>query len=113
MTADFAAHASDIAISAPNRLAVKFLGRYNTSKAYCERPEKRAALEQAIAKVTGKPVRIEFSVTREDGPHAATPTPIVSTQQLKRQLTTHPLVEMTVKLFDAQILKVEPPRKPS
>ncbi|MCA9218501.1 MAG: hypothetical protein KDB27_35775, partial [Planctomycetales bacterium] len=111
MTADFAAHASSVAISAPNRLVVRFLGRYNTSKAYCERPEKRLAIEEAIQKVTGKQVRIEFSVTREDGPEKNPPAPAISPQQQMRQIASHPLVEMTVKLFDAQVLKIDPPKR--
>lgn len=111
MTADFAAHATDVAISAPNRLVVRFLDRYNTSKAYCERPEKRLALERAIEKVTGKAVKLEFSVTREDRSHESPPRPSVSNQQLKRQIASHPMVELAVKLFEAQVVKAEPGRK--
>jgi hypothetical protein len=50
-------------------------------------------------------------VTRDDLPHAAPPKPSVTNHQLKRQIASHPMVELAVKLFEAQVVKVEPGKK--
>ena len=48
MTADHARAAAEIAIRAPNQLAVIFSAKYNFSKAFCERPDRLAKLEEAV-----------------------------------------------------------------
>ena len=49
MTADHAKAAAEIAIRAPNQLAVIFGAKYNFSKTFCERPDRAAKLEEAVA----------------------------------------------------------------
>jgi DNA polymerase-3 subunit gamma/tau len=112
MTADSAAFATRAAILAPNRLAVFFPAKYNAQKAFCERPEKQAQIERALARLTGESVRIEFR-TLDDGPVAPSPPPSVPTRQRMREAASHPLVQQAIELFDAEVLHVEPPRRPA
>ena len=109
MASDFASQASEVAISAPNVLAVRFLSRYNTSKTYCERPERREILEKAVSEIVGKKIHLDFSILRDDAAHEPVPRPTVkNNQQLKREITSHPMVEAAVELFDAQVSKIDP-----
>jgi DNA polymerase-3 subunit gamma/tau len=107
MTADYAATAESIAITGPNRLVVRFRQVYNASKTFCERPDRRLALEEAVSQVTGQSVRLEFELIREDRPHAAPPPPAESRQQQRQRAVRHPLVERAVELFEAEVLNVE------
>ena len=107
MTADCAAHADGVAISGPNRLVVRFRGMYNSSKSYCERPERREMLEKAVSKAAGRPFRLDFLVLKDDQPHPSPPRPVVSRHQLKRKVVKHPMVEQAVELFEAEVLSVD------
>jgi hypothetical protein len=107
LTADFASHAHSVAISAPNRLAIRFLERYNSSKTYCERPERREKLEKAVSDIVGVPIRLEFLTMAIDESHPTPPCPVMSAQQIRQRLASHPMVECAVQLFQAQIAKVE------
>lgn len=109
MASDFAGQASEVAISAPNVLAVRFLSRYNTSKTYCERPERREKLEKVVSEIVGKKIHLDFSILRNDDAHEPIPQPTVkNNQQLKREITSHPMVEAAVEIFDAQVSKIDP-----
>jgi DNA polymerase-3 subunit gamma/tau len=113
ITADFAAHASGVATSGPNRLVVRFPAMYNSSKMYCERLDQREKLERAISQAAGRPLRLEFEMVQGDPPHGAPPPPVAGRQQQKRKVVKHPLVERAVELFDAEVLGVEvPPNGP-
>jgi DNA polymerase-3 subunit gamma/tau len=106
VTAEFAAKAIGIAISGPNRLAIRFVGRYNSSKSYCERPEPREKLEKAVSEIVGERVRLEFV----EEPHESAPAPTrtaVNPQQLRRAISSHPMVACAMDLFQAEIAKVE------
>ncbi len=107
LTADFASHADGVAISGPNRLVVRFRGMYNSSKSYCERPERREMLEKAVSQAAGRPFRLDFLVLKDDQPHPSPPQPVVSRHQLKRQAANHPMVEQAVELFDAEVMSVD------
>lgn len=107
--ADFAAHATTVATSGPNQLVVRFPGMYNSSKLFCERPERKSKLEQVVAQVAGRPWRLDFELVSGDPPHSVPPPPQASRQQQKRRVARHPLVEQAVELFDAELLGVEVP----
>ena len=107
MTADSAGMADSVAISGPNRLAVRFRQVYNSSKSFCERPERRQTLEDAVSQVAGRPVKLTFELISEDRPHESPPRPKVSRQQMRQQVSRHPLVERAVELFEAEVLNVD------
>jgi DNA polymerase-3 subunit gamma/tau len=114
MTGECAAKFDSVAISAPNRLVVRFRKAYTTAKEFCERPEKRSRLEQVLSRITGQNVRIDFAVLPEDSQAIAsqqvTPRPAVNRRQRQAELARHPLVRQAVELFDAEIVTViDPP----
>jgi hypothetical protein len=113
MTVDFAAHASSVATFGPNRLVVRFPGMYNSSKTFCERPERKAKLEEALSQVGGQDWRLEFEIVPGDTRPSPVAPPKTSRHQQKRRIATHPLVERAMELFEAEILDVElPPEEP-
>jgi DNA polymerase-3 subunit gamma/tau len=109
MTADFARRFQSVASSAPNRLVVHFAPKYNSSKTYCERPERQKRLEQALAKVCGGTVRVELRV-REGATDPSQPARrVVPLRQRIRETHSHPLVQQAVKLFGAEVSSVDLP----
>lgn len=107
MTADYAGTASGVASSGPNRLVVRFQQMYNSSKSFCERPERRQLLEQAVSRIAGKTVRLDFELTQGDAPHIAAPVSAVSRQQQRQQVTRHPFVERALELFAGEVMQVD------
>ena len=65
MTADHARAATAVEIRAPNRVAVIFSAKYQFSKAFLARPERAAKLEEALAAVAGRRMRLEFELAGE------------------------------------------------
>ncbi len=113
MTADHAGLADSVAISGPNRLVVRFRQVYNASKSYCERPEKREALEQAFEQVTGCRVRFEFELLKEEPKRVETqPRPAIARTQLRQQVAKHPWVQRAVELFEAEIVNADRDDRP-
>ncbi len=108
MTADHAGLADSVAISGPNQLVVRFRQVYNPSKSYCERPEKREALERAFGGQAGCRVRLEFVLLPDAAkPAAPAPTPQLVRTQLRQQVARHPLVQRAMELFEAEILHAD------
>src|SRR5205807_1842874 len=58
MTADHARTATAVEIRAPNRVAVIFSAKYQFSKTFLARPERAAKLEEALAAVAGRRMRL-------------------------------------------------------
>jgi DNA polymerase III subunit gamma/tau len=116
MTADFAGRAERVAISGPNRLAVRFRKAYTQSLQYCERPEQRQKLEQTLSRIAGRNIRIDFAVLpdepalmAEEAPKPAA-RPVTSGRQRRQELLRHPLLRKASELFDTEItLVLEPP----
>lgn len=101
-----------VVASAPDRLMVSFRAGFAIAKSVCQRPEQVARFEQALAEVTGRPVRVEFSV-EEDGSGAPRPQgesirPI-SPHQRMLEVAKHPLVRRAGELFGAQPVRVDDP----
>jgi DNA polymerase-3 subunit gamma/tau len=116
MTADFAGKADGVAISAPNRLVVRFRKAYTQAQQYCERPDKRQKLEQTLSRIAGRNIRIDFAVLPDEpvGPAADPPKPAArpatSGRQRRQELTRHPLIRKASELFDTEItLVLDPP----
>ncbi len=113
MTGDCASKFDSVAISAPNRLVVRFRKAYTTAKEFCERPEKRSRLEQTLSRLTGRDVRIDFAVLSDESqvsaPQQVAARPTVNRRQRQAELQRHPLVRQAVELFDAEIVTVVDP----
>jgi DNA polymerase-3 subunit gamma/tau len=110
MTADFAARAERIAISAPNRLVVSFRKAYTQAQQYCERPERRQKLEQTFSRLAGRNIRIDFATLPDEslGQPDERPAqkPPVNRRQRQQELMRHPLIRKAAELFDTEIIAV-------
>jgi DNA polymerase III subunit gamma/tau len=107
MTADHARAASGIAIRAPDQLAVVFSAKYNFSKAFCERPDRAAKLEEAVESVAGQRFRLVFELAEEPAGSETAATRVISPRQRKAEVEAEirrrPLVEKAAKLFSASV----------
>jgi DNA polymerase-3 subunit gamma/tau len=113
MTADHAKLSESVAISGPNRLVARFGKAYIGAKEFCERPERKAKLEQALGKVAGTTIRLDFELLEGDSsaelaPRLQQPIP-ASRQQRFQQAAQHPLVRQAMELFDAEVISVAQP----
>jgi DNA polymerase III gamma/tau subunit len=110
MTADHGGRYERVAISGPNQLVVSFREAYTLDKERCERPERKARIEEALSRITGQVIRVSF----ETIPEAADKTPApaaASRRQRMRQLETQPLVRRAIELFEAEVTDFEEPAK--
>lgn len=110
MTADYAAFCDRVAISALNRLVASFKGSYTLQKESCEKPERKARIEQALQQVTGQRIHVDFEVRRDESTNTSRPQPRPSLRQRMRDFEKHPLVKQTIDMFEAEITRIEEPR---
>jgi DNA polymerase III subunit gamma/tau len=113
MLAESAKQAQDVAIIAPNRLAVRFRSEYTLAKSMCERPDSVARFQQVLAELTGQRVGIEFGVSEDAGQAAerSSPPRSVSPRQRLIDVAEHPLVRRAQELFGAEPTRVIDPPK--
>ncbi|HTU27362.1 MAG TPA: hypothetical protein VMF30_18275, partial [Pirellulales bacterium] len=104
LLADFAEHGAVTAISAPNRLAVTFPAKYNSSKLACERPPNLVTLEQVATEAAGFAVKLELFLAAPSEAPAAQPA--VSQRQQRAQMAENPLVRQVTEVFKAEVLRV-------
>jgi DNA polymerase-3 subunit gamma/tau len=115
MVVDQARQFDSVAISAPNRLVIRFKPGYAVCKSVCERPETVARFEQALGKVTGSRIHVEFALTAESSVEtaaAATPAKVVSPHMRLLEVTQHPFVHRAGELFGAEPTRVDDPQPP-
>ncbi len=107
MAADYAREFTRIAVPAPARLVVTFRSGYAMSKSICERAEQLSRFEQALERIAGQRVHVEFAV--EDGGEEATAAVArpVSQQQRIKEVMQNPVIRRAAELFGAQPVKVE------
>jgi len=110
MIAEHAGRCERLAISAPNRLVLTFPAKYTFHKSYCERPERAAKLQEALAQFTGQAVQLEFRVSSDEsvGGPAAPPVPAPRPAAAPVSLS-HPLVRRALDLFQGRVIRAEPP----
>jgi hypothetical protein len=106
MTSDIAGNYESLAIPAPNVLVVGLKATYN--KEWCERADVKRKLEQTLARLAGRTIRIDFAVTEEASPRPAARRASGRNQvQKMREIERHPLVQEAISLFDAEIVRVD------
>jgi DNA polymerase-3 subunit gamma/tau len=114
MTADHARAAAEIAIRAPDQLAVIFSAKYNFSKAFCERPDRTAKLEAAFESIVGQRYRLVFELADEpplvgESGSNRVVSPRQRKAELEAEIRRRPLVEKAAKLFGASVDVLERP----
>jgi len=106
-TAGQAASTCDsLAISAPNKLVVRFKPEYTFDKDRCERPENRQKIEQTLSQITGQAIRVDFELLSGKTPTGPKRRPVASRRQQMRDLEKHPFVQSVVEMFDGEVTDV-------
>jgi DNA polymerase-3 subunit gamma/tau len=114
LVVDQARNFDSVTFSAPNRLVICFKSSYAFCKSTCERPEQAAKFEQALTRVTGQRIKVEFTVAASD-PKEKTPAPtakVVSPHQRMTEVMEHPLLRRAQELFGVQPIRVDDPPPP-
>jgi DNA polymerase-3 subunit gamma/tau len=116
MAADLGKLAADVAISGPNILAVLFPHQYTYQRSACERPDRKARLEDAVSAAAGQTVRLEFKLggsapSRETERPVPTAPTLVQKAQRRREMERHPLVRQAMELFDVEVEHVSEPTR--
>ncbi|NLE39021.1 MAG: hypothetical protein GX621_13440, partial [Pirellulaceae bacterium] len=111
LLAENARQVESLAISAPNRLVILLKQGYTFAKSICERPENATRLRQALAKITGRPVEVEFRVEQPESGTTKTPPRVATPQQELLQVADHPMVKRAAELFGAEATHVANPKK--
>jgi DNA polymerase-3 subunit gamma/tau len=114
MTGIRASKFESLAISGPNRLVVRFRQSYIGFKEHCEKPEARTRLEEALAQVAGRVLRIDFEVVPDPLQPAAPErvqktAPAVNRRQRNADASRVPLIRQAIELFDAEVTDVRDP----
>ena len=108
MASATAAKCEAVAILAPNRLVARFPAKYSVSKSLCERPEQKQRIEEALARLTGQTVRVEFALTQELSTVPSTGSArVVSPRERMRRITANPLVQRASQLFGGTPQRIE------
>ena len=109
-TADYGRYFESVAISAPNRLVVRFPARYTLQKERCERPQVKQRFEQALQLATGRTYRVDFELT-DVGSKVPAPKRVTSLRERQRAAERQPLIQAAIELFDAEVIRTEEPRR--
>jgi DNA polymerase III subunit gamma/tau len=108
---DYASQAERVALAAPDLLVVTFVKKYNSSKRFCEQPHQVQRIEQALAEIAGRPLRLSFALAEEGDEGTKTAVPRPATRDRVREKAKHPLVSKAMELFDARPVRVDDPRE--
>ena len=106
LVADQAAMSDSIAILAPNRLVVKFPGKYTSCKEFCERPEQKSKLVTALETVAGQSVQLDFELQGVADSVAPPAQPRTRRAQLA-EVVQRPIVQRALELFDVEQPRIE------
>jgi hypothetical protein len=108
LTAEMAGAYDDLALPTPHQLVVNFTVEYTHHKEACERPERRQRLEQAVSRLAGRTMRIDFQVAPNQTVQPHCLVPVTSPLQRMREIQRHPLVQRAIEIFDAEVVEVRP-----
>jgi DNA polymerase-3 subunit gamma/tau len=105
---------TNVAISGPNTLVLRFPSRYNLRSDQLLEPARHTAVEAILAKITGQPCQVQVEVIAiEDNGNANHPVPASAspslhrTRRLRAEVMEYPLVQKAVDVLGAQIVHVD------
>ncbi len=80
----------------------------NVSKDLCSKPERKKKFEDAMERLTGAKMRVDFLASKRTAVHKA-PTPKLTRVQQIRKLQEDGFIKQTISLFDAEITGFQDP----
>ena len=99
---------SRVSLGPNGTLVVVLRSLYN--KEACDRPERRARLEEVLREMTGERLRLEFQVMPAP-PRPMSGSSMVNRRLMLREAQQHPWVAEAMTQFDGEVLEVKPPRR--
>ncbi len=110
MLADYAGLAVAVVPNGSDHWNVVFPPGNVRPREVCEQNERRQVLEQAVAKVVQRSVRLTFSVMPGQAPRSTTAVqPSNNRVQKMREASENPYVKKLCEVIDGEILRVDPP----
>src|SRR5439155_10840322 len=105
--------ASDVAISGPNTLVLRFPMSYNFEREHCQEPASVARIEEVLRRITGRAWNIRMESL--GGSAAASPAPAAGDEANSQSRYRHqraealqePLVKRAIDVLGAQIVQVD------
>ncbi len=107
MLGGFLEKASEVAISAPNLLVLRFPAKYNESMVCCQESSRSDRLEEALRKITGQAVKVRFEELAGDRAATAPAVRTPRSQQARHAVLQEPLVRRAVQEFGASLLRAD------
>jgi hypothetical protein len=112
LVADFARMATAIEPLGGDRWKVLFPPGATKPVEYCQQPNRKSLLEDALKKEMGRAVVLEFAALPGEAAPQESPKPQASLRAQKmRELSEHPYVKKLCEVLDGEIIRVDPPRK--
>ncbi len=115
MLANFAAIAHAVETFGSDKWCIVFPPGSQKSVEYCEVPQRKQALVEAIHTLLGRAIQISFRVEVGEIPRPVEVAPSSSVARSKRmrQVAEHPLIDKICKLLDGEILRVDAGHRPA
>jgi len=108
MTSDLAGSYSRLQLEG-DCLTVEFPDRYHQNA--CSRADRKQRLEEELAKLAGREIRIDFAAHEVAKPKTVKPPLKKNRVQQIREIERRPFVQKAIELFDAEITEVIEPRQ--
>ncbi len=114
MLANFASLAQSVEPQGSDKWCIVFPPGSQKSVEYCEVPQRKQALLEAVGSLLERPVQISFRVQAGEAPKPTEPASTSSAARSKklRQVAEHPLIERICQLLDGEILRVDSGQQP-
>ncbi|WP_417749781.1 DNA polymerase III subunit gamma/tau [Rosistilla oblonga] len=113
MTANYAKNAQRVEPMGEGCIRVIFSSARSLDKASCEKPERRSKLEGALAAVAGRHVQYECVLVEAPPTQKPVRRALTSADRARRQreVENEPIIMKMMELFDAEVVKVIPPKE--
>ncbi|MFN6111900.1 MAG: DNA polymerase III subunit gamma/tau [Planctomycetota bacterium] len=106
-TADVAADYRKVESLEPDTLTVTLSAEYQVQ--LCNRSERRQRVEDCLARIAGRRIRIDF-IAAPVAPSAARRREPINRRQVIKRLEQHPLVKSMLGMFDGEVTDFELPK---
>ncbi len=100
MTADMAAEYEKLDLTV-DHLVVTLRDAYHARE--CSKPDRKQKIESTLTEIAGRPLRVEFKVSKSSLEAQKSVTPKLTRTQQIRKLQEDEFVRQTISLFDAEI----------
>ncbi len=110
MLADFGGLAQSVEPLGSDQWTIYFPPGSQKPKEYCEVAERKSALQDAVERTMGRPIRLNFIVPPGPPPKVIEAVPQANVRAQKmREIAEHPMVKKVCELLGGEILRIDAP----